>query len=294
VKQLAIVNRWSGGGLSPGQMRSILDQVGRLADATVFTEYAGHAREVAAGAANFDRVIVVGGDGTLLEALNGIDTVRQGLAIVPTGRGNSLARDLGLYPVSRSFDALACGRMHRIDVMQVAFEDRAGRGFQSLAASSVAFGYPATVARIAGTRFRALGAYCYAVAAMSTRPVKMMLRLGVDGGDPVEKRLTGFVASNTCHLANFVGLPNARCDDGVLDTMEMKVGPTRQMLHNLSAASGLLFYNPAPLGRARSVSVHLDCAQDLLVDGELFAEVVALRVTIRQSAVAFLCGGSSS
>jgi YegS/Rv2252/BmrU family lipid kinase len=59
----------------------------------------GHAEELAAAAvrAGADRVVAVGGDGTMQEVVNGIIAAGGGtLGVVPIGRGNDLARSLGI------------------------------------------------------------------------------------------------------------------------------------------------------------------------------------------------------
>lgn len=61
-----------------------------------FTEYAGHACEIAkqAIADNIDYVIAVGGDGTVNEVARTLVGSNTTLGIVPLGSGNGLARDL--------------------------------------------------------------------------------------------------------------------------------------------------------------------------------------------------------
>ncbi|MFN0166428.1 MAG: diacylglycerol/lipid kinase family protein [Bryobacteraceae bacterium] len=286
MKHLAIVNRRSGGVQSPQRLRSVLDQVERIASKTVFTEHAGHARELAARSQGFDNLIVVGGDGTLLEALNGVDLERQRLSVVPIGRGNSLARDLGLYPLSRSLAALHSGGGSRIDLMDVSFEDQNGTRHQYLSGSTIALGYPASVVRVAGTRFRRLGVHCYTAAAACARPTTTSVKFL--GDSSVEKPLTGLVINNTRHLASFVALPDSCCRDGYFDVMEMSAGRIRQTLHNLSALSGLQFYNPVNLSGMTQIALELSEPRDLMIDGELFPGVVALRVAIRPAAAEFM------
>lgn len=64
----------------------------------VFTEYRGHATELAAqyAAMNFDAVVAVGGDGTVNEVATGLRDTRTALGIIPIGSGNGFARHLGL------------------------------------------------------------------------------------------------------------------------------------------------------------------------------------------------------
>ena len=68
-------------------------------DGEIFvTERKGHARELAAGAvARGARLVVAwGGDGTVNEVASALAFTRAALAIVPSGSGNGLARELGI------------------------------------------------------------------------------------------------------------------------------------------------------------------------------------------------------
>jgi diacylglycerol kinase family enzyme len=278
---MAIVNRHAGGGRD---RKSILDGVRSFADTVAFTAYPGHATDMARRAGNFRGLVVVGGDGTLLEVLNGIDLRRQTLAIVPTGRGNSLARDLGLYPAVRGIRALASERTLSIDLMEVGFEDGAGGRHRSLSASIVAAGYPAAVATEAARRFLFLGKYGYAAAAALLPPVKTAMYIS---GDSVCAQLTGFIASNTQHQANFVLLPRASCRDGLFDVMELRATYFAQLAHNLSALSRLGFYNPVAPRQTADISVRLERPQPLMIDGELHPDVTAFQIRLLPSAAAF-------
>mgnify|MGYP002520708776 CR=1 FL=1 len=64
----------------------------------VFTEYKGHATELAAQYAqmDFDAVVAVGGDGTVSEVAAGLRDTNTALGILPIGSGNGLARHLNI------------------------------------------------------------------------------------------------------------------------------------------------------------------------------------------------------
>ncbi|MDX5436763.1 MAG: diacylglycerol kinase family lipid kinase [Pontibacter sp.] len=68
----------------------------KFAHKLVYTEYAGHAPELARAAANdgCDIVVAVGGDGTVNEVARGLLNTETALAILPKGSGNGLARHL--------------------------------------------------------------------------------------------------------------------------------------------------------------------------------------------------------
>lgn len=63
-----------------------------------YTEYAGHARELASEAVSLDvsMVVAVGGDGTMNECAGALVGSSTALGLIPLGSGNGLARDLGI------------------------------------------------------------------------------------------------------------------------------------------------------------------------------------------------------
>ena len=95
---LFIINPISGGKTKlkiPALIDSILDKDKFNANFS-FTEYIGHAAEIAEEAANknFDVIVAVGGDGTINEIAPIVMRLNKILGIVPFGSGNGLARFL--------------------------------------------------------------------------------------------------------------------------------------------------------------------------------------------------------
>ncbi|NDV47672.1 diacylglycerol kinase family lipid kinase [Paludibacter sp. 221] len=79
----------------PSLIRNYLDS--ELFDyEVVFTQYAGHATEIAKSFAEkgYDCVVAVGGDGTVNEIACALRHTDTALGIIPTGSGNGLARHL--------------------------------------------------------------------------------------------------------------------------------------------------------------------------------------------------------
>ena len=117
---VAIINPVSGTG-NKDKIPRLIDTVvdhDRNEVSIIATEYAGHAREIAAQAAadGVDAVVAIGGDGTVNEvgsALCGTDTA---LAIVPCGSGNGLARHLRIsMNASRALQVLNNGVVSTFD-----------------------------------------------------------------------------------------------------------------------------------------------------------------------------------
>ena len=104
----------------------------------LYTEYAGHGIELTQQliAKGTDVLIAVGGDGTVNEISSALTGSRTALFIVPTGSGNGLARDLGMYGLSikQIIERIEQNNVHLIDsgmADEKAFFCTCGTGFDA-------------------------------------------------------------------------------------------------------------------------------------------------------------------
>ena len=104
----------------------------------LYTKYAGHGIELTQQliAKGTDVLIAVGGDGTVNEISSALTGSRTALFIVPTGSGNGLARDLGMYGLSikQIIDRIEQNNVHLIDsgmADKKAFFCTCGTGFDA-------------------------------------------------------------------------------------------------------------------------------------------------------------------
>ena len=104
----------------------------------VKTQCAGHATQLAKQAIEegADVVVAVGGDGTVNEIASALKHTQTALMIVPTGSGNGLARDLGMYGLSikQIIDRIEQNNVHLIDsgmADKKAFFCTCGTGFDA-------------------------------------------------------------------------------------------------------------------------------------------------------------------
>ena len=124
MKVAAIINPISGAGADADaaarRIAILTEQLERrgLRASIALTTHAGHARELAAAAANdrADVAIVWGGDGTVNEAGTALLGTETALALVPAGSGNGLAAALATPRDPVAAIALALdGRRRQID-----------------------------------------------------------------------------------------------------------------------------------------------------------------------------------
>ena len=121
---LAIINPVSGTG-NKNKIPRLIDTVVNhdINDVSIMvTEYAGHAREIAADAVKdgIDVVVAIGGDGTVNEVGSALCGTETALAIVPCGSGNGLARHLRIsMNASRALQVLNDGVVGQFDYCTV-------------------------------------------------------------------------------------------------------------------------------------------------------------------------------
>jgi len=276
---LAIVNPRSGAHRNRAHLRQTLDQLRPVAHRTVLTSHPGHAAELASQSRAYAGVVAVGGDGTLFEILRGIDVCRQRVAIVPTGRGNSLARDLGLMHARSISDLAHWDKPRSIDLMEVHMTAHDGTETTCLSASTIALGYPAAVV-LRARHLVLLGRMSYAAASVIVQPVPFAVRVQYGSAGSTQVRLTGFIANNTRHVANFLAFNQANVCDGVFEVMEIRSGFLKQSLHNLSALSRGGFYEPCAVTQTNAAHLALESPQNVMIDGEIFSRIASLSIRI--------------
>jgi YegS/Rv2252/BmrU family lipid kinase len=178
----------------------------------VITERRGHARELAGEAtARGARLVVAwGGDGTVNEVGCALVFGATPLAIVPTGSGNGLARDLGVDPrPARALEAALDAVPRAIDAGEIG-----GRLFFNLAG----VGFDAHVAACFDRAVRR-GFWSYVRISlrelMEYRPE--VYRIGWDGTASNQRALLVVVANASRFGRNALIAPGARPDDGQLD-----------------------------------------------------------------------------
>ncbi len=246
----------------------------------IFTQYPGHATELAA-AATAEGLAVFGGDGTVAEAVNGMDLDRQRLLLLAGGTGNGLARDLGLGSPEAAFAAARAGRLRRLDLVRVSFQSQA-QTFSRLAISTAAVGYAAEVVVLANRRFKFLGDWCYPLAAtlQAARQNPFAITVQLDGQPLGKHTLSNVMINNTRHAGNFSAFRQSDPADGQLEVLLARAGFGAQLLHNLAVLSRTYFYATAAELSVRTLSLTLASPQRLMIDGELWENIIQVRFEV--------------
>jgi YegS/Rv2252/BmrU family lipid kinase len=196
----------------------------------VFTEKKFHAVELTVKAVNdgFRKIIVVGGDGTVNEVVNGLFIQQQAparevtLSVIPVGTGNDWVRMLGI-PRTYSDAVQSICREQTIlqDVGKITFEEAQVKQTRYMANVS-GIGFDAMVNR----RFNRLkeagrtGSWLYLTSAMLTlfkyRAKRFVAK--VDGKDFFDGRLfSGAIGVGKYNGGGMLQMPAAVVDDGLMD-----------------------------------------------------------------------------
>ncbi|MHB8342004.1 MAG: diacylglycerol/lipid kinase family protein [Mycobacteriales bacterium] len=228
----------------------------------VHTGHRGHARELAVDAATegLDVVVVLGGDGTINEVINGLlnDGIRGGrpaLAVVPGGCANVFARSLGLPadPVEATgalLDALRAGTRRSIGLGRAGeryFAFCAGLGMDAATVRRVQEKREAGRSPTTARYVRA--AVAEFITGTERRRPELHLSVPADG---TEEDVHLALVCNTEPWTYLGGRPVHACPQASFETgldvfalRRMRVLPTLRHLRQLLAASGR-----GPHGRA--------------------------------------------
>jgi YegS/Rv2252/BmrU family lipid kinase len=235
-----------------------------------------HAQELAHTAAAAGEVAVAfGGDGLIGAVADALRHSGGLLGVLPGGRGNDLARVLGIpLEPAAACQVLASGVPRPLDLGEVE-----GRAFVGIASC----GFDSDANRIANQARLMRGNLVYAYAALRTlatwKAVTFTVRL--DGGEPrTVVGCTVAAANSKAYGGGMFLAPEASLTDGLLDVVFVEDAPKLQLLRLLP----LLFKGEhvtkpnVRVERAKELDVAADRRFTLYADGDPLAE---LPVTIR-------------
>jgi diacylglycerol kinase (ATP) len=185
----------------------------------LLSERPGHLVELAReAAATHDLLVVVGGDGTLNEVVNGVAGSNAELAILPAGTGQDFGRTYGIP--TRFDDAVRvalAGEPTTIDLGRATFA-----GGERYFANVGSVGMSGAVARRANSMSKALGGratFYYALVREFLRWENTEVTVTFDGGERNGPMHDVIVANGAWHGGGMKLAPDARSDDGLFDVV---------------------------------------------------------------------------
>jgi YegS/Rv2252/BmrU family lipid kinase len=271
---LLLVNPSAGG----GRAAEVLPQAERalsehgIEHRTVRTRSLEHGCEQAlAGAEAGELIAVVSGDGLVGQIGGVLAETGATLALVPGGRGNDLARVLGVPvdPVG-AVELIASGSVREIDVAEVD-----GRRFLGVACC----GLDSEANRIANETTLLRGNLVYAYAALRAligwRPLGFDLVL--DGRRATRRGFSVSVANSQAYGGGMFIAPDAKLDDGKLDVVSVgEVSKLRCVINLPKVFKGTHVENDeVEVERAATLELSAERPVQVYADGEHLADLPA-------------------
>jgi diacylglycerol kinase (ATP) len=242
-----------------------------------------HGRELAAAAGrDGDAVVAVGGDG-MAGALAGVAAAGSAtFGIIPAGRGNDLARVLGIpFSPREAAVVLARGEPRQMDLIGAQIPGQP----ELVAAGSVYAGLPSVAGELANAARWLRGPLVYPVSALRVlatwQAVGFRLESDRGGHDlPGQRDLPGrhefpgcaVVIANLAYFgAGMMVAPPALADDGLLDVVMMRDGSRLGFVRVLLKIRNGTHVRLArvTLDRAAAVTLTMDRAMPVAADGEV-------------------------
>lgn len=250
----------------------------------VFTEYVGHAAELAdeASRKNFDVIVAAGGDGTINEVASKVLLNEKVLGILPLGSGNGLARFLN---IPRNLKAA----IHLINILKTDRID-AARFNDKLFFNMAGMGFDAHLSSVfSADKKRGLSGYLK----LGFREVfsykAQQYEIQIDGKKYVRNAFVVSVANSSQYGNDFFISPLASVKDGLLDVCIIKPFP----ILKLPVLSYVLLKGKAEqsdmieiikgknikIVRQKEGAVHVD-GEPLFMEKEINIDVLPLSLTV--------------
>lgn len=259
------------------------------------------------------KLIVLGGDGTLNETLQGItDFKRVQLGYIPTGSSNDLARDLKLpsSPVTILKNILSCNKPLFMDLGSLTYNqlsDELSRQHSDTGSAkryfsvSCGIGFDAAVCEEAlASKFKnvlnkiGLGKLTYLTIALKQliKARKITCKITLDDNKPIYISKFLFVA---CMIHQFEGggfkfCPGAAASDGIIDICTVGDIPKWLILMALPTAFFGKHYIFKGINHYTASRIHLETSAPLWVhtDGEVTRKSSSITITCEKQKVQFL------
>jgi diacylglycerol kinase (ATP) len=257
-----------------------------------------------------DLVLVAGGDGTVRAVAQGLSGTDTALAVLPSGTGNLLVRNLDLptdvdEAIRQAFD----GPRRRIDlgVLHRPAPTRPGSG--PIAGEAQTGPEPTMFAVMAGIGLdaammhstpeglkSAVGWPAYLVGLIrALRHSTMIVELSVDGGPPIRQRAQMVLIGNVGRLqAGLELLPDAVPDDGRLDLCVLAPrglsGWAKAAVATISGKPPRRRGEPVQVRPVGRVSMRSRRARPCQLDGDLVDPAAGFTIEVLPGAL-LICGG---
>lgn len=233
-RTVVIVNPKSQGGKLGTRWSELAETLGRAFPFEhVMTQGPGDAtrlaREALRGGA--ERVVAIGGDGTINEVVNGFFengaaiAPEASFALIPFGTGGDFRRTMRIpEDAAEAAAVIKANHRRKIDVGKLELTTRSGAKALRMFANIASFGVSGVVDRLVNESGKKFGRLSFAIAtARATWSYKnQRVQMVFDGADRVEATINTVAVANGKYFGGKMKVaPNAEVDDGWFDVIAM-------------------------------------------------------------------------
>ncbi|AKI97244.1 diacylglycerol/lipid kinase family protein [Kosmotoga pacifica] len=262
-----------------------------------FTEGPGDAIEMVRQANEFDRIVSVGGDGTLNEVVNGVmlSDTKPLIGMIGVGTGNDFSRTFSISSDYESMvERVAGNNVFESDILKVEFSDFEGKRQTRYAINVVGAGFDADVTnRMNRSRIKVRGKLTYFVSFLIEfiRTKSYSLDFIIDGKKLHKDCFFTAFGNGKFFGGGMKACPSAVPDDGKIDVMGIeKMNKLRLLYHFPKIYRGLHITVPTVFEfPAENVEVYSKDGRRVMIemDGEVIG-TLPLKISVEPKAVRIL------
>ena len=288
VKWFVVVNPTSGGGkgLTDFPHISKLLRDNNIQHEAVFTEHKHHATALTVHAINsgYRHIIVVGGDGTLHEVVNGLFIQKCAvpkeitIAVISAGTGNDWIRMFGIPTrYSEAIRAIKEGCTFLQDVAEVEYEESKYRQTRYMA-NVAGLGFDAAVIkRTLSSKAKGVlgrGGYLWCLVRSFFSHKSTGVKIWIDDRLVFNDLLFSIaIGVGKYNGGGIQQLPDAVADDGILDVTLIRPVHWWHVVFRLRRLFNGTIYSIGHVTHARGKKIHIESSPEmpLEIDGELYS-----------------------
>ena len=249
-----------------------------LEGATLFSERQGHLAELAREAAldGAELLVVVGGDGSVNEVVNGLAGLgrQPAVAVVPRGTGWDFSRTFGIpRKIDDAVQIALQGDVRTIDLGRASYRAWDGSDATAWFANVASAGMSGAIAKRANETTKALGgkaSYLWATFAVFSGWEATEIAVAVDGERRAGPMFDVVIANGRFFGGGLEICPEAEPDDGLFDVLTIGDVTKRDLVQTMPKMyRGTHLPHPkAELLRGSSVTVTSETPLPIELDGE--------------------------
>jgi len=249
-----------------------------LDGATLFSERQGHLAELAREAAldGAELLVVVGGDGSVNEVVNGLAGLgrQPAVAVVPRGTGWDFSRTFGIpRKIDDAVQIALQGDVRTIDLGRASYRAWDGSDATAWFANVASAGMSGAIAKRANETTKALGgkaSYLWATFAVFSGWEATEIEVAVDGERRAGPMFDVVIANGRFFGGGLEICPEAEPDDGLFDVLTIGDVTKRDLVQTMPRMyRGTHLPHPkAELLRGSSVTVTSETPLPIELDGE--------------------------